>query len=393
MDEPGGRAMHEAGLYFPFIHVRDDDWLKLALLYWPRLYRLVPPDYQTSDSRTAREFDAAGLLHTMEPIKDSDANAFFRTLLANVDKLGDYTTARAKAESAGRQLPTSSADGPVEGDLALIHSAKLSTSFVYELRRAGLAELRARLPGGHRWIGVHPTLGAAYMTALANELGSRLRLEPLTDQTDLRIAAPNNGIASALDLLLGRSADHRPDPAAGVDEYVMLALQCVRPKAMGQVSAEQIVDCRENLAAELADFRAFVETQKQELTAITSLPPGQRKLDAFADHVHDTVEAPLQRLERGLQLHKLDTVRTMLVTGTLAAPPLAGMALEQLGAGGTVGMSVGTVAAMGAAWWQVRAARESARAKSPLCYLLDLRDELTPKTIAGRFQRIVKGSY
>jgi len=230
------------------------------------------------------------------------------------------------------------------------------------------------------------------MTALATEVGSSMDLQPLTDQADLRVAAPNDGIASALDLLVGRSPDRHAETAA-VDEYVMLALECVRPKTLGAVSARQIIRCRKNLAAELADFRSFVETQKQELAAITSLPPGQRKLDAFADHVRDTVEAPLQRLERGLRLHKLDTVRTMLVTGTLAAPPVASLGLEQLGAGSAVGLSVGTVAAMGAAWWQVHAARESVRAKSPLTYLLDVRDELTPKTIAGRFQRIVKGAY
>jgi hypothetical protein len=382
--------MHEAGLYFPFIHIRDDDWLKLAMLYWPRIYRLVPPDYQTHDSRTARAFRKADLLPSVEPVTQS--HEFFTALLENVEALGSYSTARARAEFDGRPSFGPPPDDRLDHELAWLHSMKVSFADIYRLHSAGLAEYGPRLPGGMTWIGVHPTLAAAYMTALASEIGSSLDLQPLTDQVDLRVAAPNDGIASALDLIVGRSADRHDDPAA-VDEYVMLALECARPKTLGAVSAKQIIRCRKNLAAELADFRAFVETQKQELAAITSLPRGRRKLDAFADHVRDTVEAPLQRLERGLRLHKLDTVRTMLVTGTLAAPPVAGLGLEQLGVGGTVGMSVGTVAAMGAAWWQVHAARESVRAKSPLTYLLDVRDELTPKTIAGRFQRIVKGSY
>jgi hypothetical protein len=164
--------------------------------------------------------------------------------------------------------------------------------------------------------------GSNYLTALASDLASSMGLQPLTAQSDLRTAAANAGVASVLDLMLGRTADR--DRTAEVDEYVMLALQCARPKTMGQVPAQQIIRCWKNLAAEPADFRAFVET-------------------------------PLQRLERGLKLHKMDTV--------------------------------------GAAWWQVHAARDAARAKSPLSYLLDVRDELTPKTIAGRFQRIVKGTY
>ncbi len=34
--------MQRPGLYFPFILVRDDDWLKTAALYWPSVRRLVP---------------------------------------------------------------------------------------------------------------------------------------------------------------------------------------------------------------------------------------------------------------------------------------------------------------------------------------------------------------
>ena len=393
--------MHEAGLYFPYVQVRDDDWLKLAMLYWPRIYRIVPPDYPMRESRTARDFRRAGLLGAVDPILDSDAVPtmaalmrieFFTTLVRKADALDTYSTARARAEFDGRPSFGPPPDDRLDRALGWLHSTKVSFAEIIDLRRAGLAEYGPRLPLGEQWVGLHPTLAGAYMTALANEIAGRLALRPLTDQADLRIVAPNDGVASALDLLVGRPPDRPSEPAA-VDEYVMLALECVRPKTLGGVSAKQIIRCRKNLAGELADFRAFVEQQNAELAAITSLPPGQRKLDAFADHVRDTVEAPLQRLERGLRLHKLDTVRTMLVTGTLATPPLASLGLDHLGAGSTVGMSVATVAGMGAAWWQVHAARESVRRSSPLSYLLDVRDELTPKTVAGRFQRIVKGSY
>jgi hypothetical protein len=392
--------MHEAGLYFPYVQVRDDDWLKLAMLYWPRIYRIVPPDYPMQESRTARDFRRAGFLGAVDPVLDSDAipavaavirSEFFKALVKNADALDSYSTARARAEFDGRPSFGPPPDDRLDRELGWLHSLKVSFADIIDLHRAGLAEYGPRLPRGESWVGVHPTLAAAYMTALASEIAGSLALQPLTDQADLRIAAPNDGVASALDLLVGRSSRHT-EPAA-VDEYVMLALECVRPTSLGAVSAKQIIRCRKNLGAELADFRAFVETQHRELAAITSLPPGQRKLDAFADHVRDTVEAPLQRLERGLRLHKLDTVRTMLVTGTLATPPLASLGLDRLGAGSTVGMSVATVAGMGAAWWQIHAARESVRRSSPLSYLLDVRDELTPKTVAGKFQRIVKGSY
>jgi hypothetical protein len=35
------------GVYYPYIHFRDEAWLKVAALYWPKLTRIVPPGYQT----------------------------------------------------------------------------------------------------------------------------------------------------------------------------------------------------------------------------------------------------------------------------------------------------------------------------------------------------------
>jgi len=32
--------MEAPGLYYPYIHIRDDDWLKGAVLYWPSVRRL-----------------------------------------------------------------------------------------------------------------------------------------------------------------------------------------------------------------------------------------------------------------------------------------------------------------------------------------------------------------
>ena len=41
-------------MYHPFIHFKDDRWLKAAALYWDRMGRIVPTSYQTEDSNTVR---------------------------------------------------------------------------------------------------------------------------------------------------------------------------------------------------------------------------------------------------------------------------------------------------------------------------------------------------
>src|SRR6516165_7021826 len=32
----------EIALYYPYIHFRNEEWLKSAILYWPRIARMVP---------------------------------------------------------------------------------------------------------------------------------------------------------------------------------------------------------------------------------------------------------------------------------------------------------------------------------------------------------------
>jgi hypothetical protein len=38
-------------VYYPYIHIRDQRWLKVAALYWPRMVGIVGPDYPTRNSQ------------------------------------------------------------------------------------------------------------------------------------------------------------------------------------------------------------------------------------------------------------------------------------------------------------------------------------------------------
>ena len=55
------------GLYHPFIHFRDDGWVKLASLYWDRMARIVPPGYPTTDSEVVQRFKESGFVKDFPP--------------------------------------------------------------------------------------------------------------------------------------------------------------------------------------------------------------------------------------------------------------------------------------------------------------------------------------
>ena len=43
-------------LYYPYIHVRDPQWLKATLLVFPHVKRMVPPNFKTEDESEIQEF-------------------------------------------------------------------------------------------------------------------------------------------------------------------------------------------------------------------------------------------------------------------------------------------------------------------------------------------------
>ena len=76
------------------------------------------------------------------------------------------------------------------------------------------------------------------------------------------------------------------------------------------------------------------------------------------------------------------------------APPLAASAtLGVLGAPPVATTATGAMAAIGTAWWQIKNTRQQAIASSPVGYLLDVRDQLTPKTLTGRVRKVLQGTY
>lgn len=394
--------MQRPALYFPYIHVRDDDWLKAAVLYWPSIGRIVPSGYAKHDSRTAAVFEAEGILTDVLPggLVDRSAWDFLQTLRANL------STIAARYAVSGK-------DPSQPGDLAWIHFKKFPSELL-DLMVENNVAVRGRGEAhdlGHQvlhgnmgshwnsgtkpwdWVGLHPALAGAYMTALAAQISEREFYEPLTDQTDLRVATPNADVRDALTLLLGQpgpgDSGHSTD---ATETYVMLALGQVLPADLGRLEPEMIISCRNKLLEELTTFRSYVESMQSDLIELVNIPNETRRIEEFTRHVETTIEQPLAKLERGLKLLKIPSTRAVLTASALTPPALLG-GEHFVSASPIAASTAGAVALVGSAWWAVSETRSAARQASPVGYLLDVRDELTPKTALSRARRIVAGTY
>lgn len=390
-----GDMVQAHGLYFPYINIRDDNWLKTAALYWPTVRRLVPRHHETHDTRTARAFAEANVLRSEDP-GSLLASVGFDLLIALRGNVGELAS-RYRVDAATPGL----FDASGLDHLGWVHLEKFPPGAVDLLVEHGLAIRGRREPiwsqTAHRhgapgnWIGLHPAVAGAYMTALASHLSERAGFQPITDQADLRAAVPNRDVEAALQLLVG------PGPRLAhretIDRYVMLAVQSVAPRNLSAVSPDVILRCREALAAELETFREHVAEQADELVSIASVAVDQRRLEAFSEHAQRQIERPLRDLERGLALHRLPTVRTMLTASSFAAPAVVTTVV-----GGwdqpVVAKAAETVAAIGVAWWLgVRPDRARLRAASPVGYLLGVRERLTPTTFANSVGKFFAGTY
>lgn len=108
--------------------------------------------------------------------------------------------------------------------------------------------------------------------------------------------------------------------------------------------------------------------------------------------IRHRIAAAVQRrhlkLERGLALHRMEPTRSLLLAGSFTPPATVAALTDNVP---VAAATVGVVASVGGAWWSVSAARRSAKQASPVGYLLDVRDRLTPQTVASRARALHRG--
>jgi hypothetical protein len=230
----------------------------------------------------------------------------------------------------------------------------------------------------HRWVGVHPTVAAAYMLALAGACAEQERLEPVTDNPS-PLLAPTQGVAAAIRLLTDVSVDAHDSRDSRYDlaGFAMLAIESVMPKDLSRISVERVLDVKGSLEEELGTFRAFIADQRDELQQLAAITSDDVRAEAFAAHIDAEIKKPLERLERGLNRLGFDTIRSLLTMQTVAPPAAVTYLSDQAHAPPAVA-AVGAVGAViGSAWWQLAQDRKQQIHDSPVGYLLSVKRALT----------------
>ncbi|HJQ00566.1 MAG TPA: DUF6236 family protein [Jatrophihabitans sp.] len=420
----------KVGLYYPFIQFRDDNWLKLAALYWDKVARIVPPGYRPQDSATVQQLcndldfvqPLAPSLAAMDAVSQdfielvAEHAALLNSLYGIPNGLlldggaNDKVFGRESPFQqwpAGQQWPApwlnapfipsvtqqwratidpSLADG-ADSRLAYIFSeGKMAPQLAGVLLENGLATPVTN----HGLIGLHPQLAFVYMHALAAEMASNA-IQPLTDD-DFDHVAIGCRASSVAEALIGlnpsRAAVPRAEPQENLTlQFAMIAIRSVIPKDLGSVPVEKIIKIRQRHNDELAAF------QQATRVLIEGIPEALESCDeaVCSMYLHElyrkTLRAELSNLEKCLRQAGVDTVFSAMNV-KLETPALlaSGAALFGIGALHLNPIMVGAGAATLCLVPQFRDQRHKAqriRADSNASFLLRLQEDLNPETLAS----------
>lgn len=153
-------SQSKPALYYPYVHIRSEQWLKATLLCVPAVTRLVPEGYRPEDNFNIlryTEIDGpSGRLLQAIPAYSAAAVIAQQQLLRQIEQ----NFAEVKARFGREQAP--------RPDEYWIHDAKFSGDLLAYLESNDLAwrSYDTHAYGTREWYALHPTLGKAVMTCI-----------------------------------------------------------------------------------------------------------------------------------------------------------------------------------------------------------------------------------
>lgn len=378
-------------LYYPFIHFKDDAWLKTAALYWDKLGRIVPYDYVTDDSETVKALGSFVTILRPDWVRPEFGESF----VAFIEQYGPKLTARYALserdkwpEVPERQRPPK--PGGATGNdarLGYIYYEKISDDVYRALKESGLASTDAR---GERWIGMHPHLAWVYMTALAEQMSGERGLRPLTDEARDHVALSGLSTERLAHALLEDVSLVDAYPTATEIESVLVsvAFQAVVPKNPANLSVDKVLAFREKYPAERATFQVAVAGLLKDREWLKSIPDPKVLEERLHDEYDKIWAANLNELRDKLHEIGIDTIvscfnlKATLPAGIVGAAAAASLTLNPLAAG-TAALALGAIPVLRD---KQKAAREALQTSSA-SYLYRMEQDLKPMDLWNRIKQ------
>jgi hypothetical protein len=308
------------GLYYPFIHFKDDAWIKLTALYWDKMARIVPRGYRTSDSDTVKQLvnETDFIEDVPAGFKSSDLNldnTFTDLLRQHGEDLLQHYGVDHRHEWPTDPQTLSEAPPGTDPKLAYIYVEKMGQDLSDAFIDKGLALADQHVDNdGHPnevgRVGMHPKLASVYMTALAEEMAASRGYHPVTDETLDHLAIAGCTLERLAQALLGSVPISAAAPTGEEIEVNMatIALESVLPRQIADVPTEKIIAFRNQHAAQRAAFQEHLQKMLAEVGGLQKITD-RDALRAQLEAVHEKqVKPQIEEYKKRLKAIGIDTV-------------------------------------------------------------------------------------
>lgn len=257
----GESMKNTSGLYYPYIHMRDVEWLKRNLLLFPQICRMIPLGVAPADSDAVEDFKRTEgpfgpLLERIDPSSGRSRAAMQRlTQQFNVRIESDKAElVRRFGADAAAALRT--ATNPYGFQIQTLKAMELADLLLGSDLAWNPVRQEPHYPIGY--IEVHPHVGEAIMTTMAVACAQDFGLEILTDNKELHHCLAEKELESVFETWIDRQGVHadpvKPQPECKLAVAVLECLDVSKLTPAGIVALHNEWECRQKFLKRLQEL-------------------------------------------------------------------------------------------------------------------------------------------
>ena len=177
-------------LYYPHIHLTNENWLKHAFLFWDKISRIVPSSFEPQDNENViRIRQETDFLEDYYPHESLISNTFmdFTTILDHyLHSKDDWIEHVFNSESYYKQSKYKElfkrTDYPISEDGAYIYVENMTSTSIKKLSEFGF--VTHGKDKYSNWIKIDNEIGSLYMKHLAKSISNEKSIPIVTDRED-----------------------------------------------------------------------------------------------------------------------------------------------------------------------------------------------------------------
>jgi hypothetical protein len=298
--------MFTEAIYYPYILIPDNQWLRKTILYWDKIFPIVPLEVeeqipQKHISKQLKERGVLDFIHPEEVLNYNEGEKLSGPFLRIVES-EEFRSEIARPEKRVYS--------------ERIHRHKFAEPLLDQLRGLDLFKVES----GTNWLLFEGLTGRIYMGFLASSLAKIKNLEPITDQEVFQRGFLQSQLI----------------PSQGSEIFISVVLEKLLPAPRNDIPVDNILKFKEKHESELLAFRRVIRDVINSL----KYEPDKDRLWDIVNSAESTVKEQCSILERKLEESKIETVFNALqVSFYLTKPEIAAMGIA-LASSNTLGVTL-----------------------------------------------------